>query len=148
MIHEISSNQNKCKQSRKLSDILFFRQLEFLHNRHLLLNDMVDNIDDEKTYIRFFIQLTEMERMHFGNMEFISVDPPSEEIVDHALSKLLIKGPCQSRISSRKEILEILSGTNPSVIIGSSDVETIDIHFSGAPVEGTVEVGEAPTMSI
>ena len=41
-----------------------------------------------------------------------------------------------------------LTSTNPFVIIGSSDVETININFRGAPVQRTVEVGEAPTMSI
>ena len=39
-------------------------------------------------------------------------------------------------------------GTNPFVMIGSSDVETININFSGAPVQRAVEAGEAPAMSI
>ena len=42
----------------------------------------------------------------------------------------------------------VLTGTNPFVIIGSSDVETIDINFRGAPVQRTVEVGEATAMRV
>ena len=82
------------------------------HKRKLtskeLINELLYNIYDEKTYISLFIQLTDLEEKSCNEDEIDNVEIPNNEVVIDIVQKLMINGTFQYRVSVREEILKKL----------------------------------------
>ena len=84
-------------------------QAQFVENtREMLLSDLLSNINDEQTYIRYFIQLSELESGHYNEDKASDLEMGNQEVVLNIWHKMLCKGSLQTRVVLREEMLQKL----------------------------------------